>query len=138
MNKPKLPILGQPVFKISENSFDERVQLIGERGFLNSLTYFAADAIMVKKLEYETDKMDIVIINKDMVDSENPDKKIEIKIDLKREKEDHLTIFVDEIEAQRVAKQMNINQQKQCKKLVDAVNIVYNEYDKVIALCSVK
>lgn len=138
LRESKLPVFGQPIFVITENQLSDRVQLIGERGILNTLTYFAANAIMVNKIEFEDAKMRKVIINKDMVDENDQTVSLEIRIDLGKEKEDHLTTFVDETEAQKVAKQMNINQQKQCKKLVDVVNLGYNEYEKIIAACSTK
>jgi len=136
-NKPKLPILGQPIFIITENSLDKKVAISGTVGVLNSLTYFAADAIQVLKLEYADDSMERVIINRDMVNEENPDQKLEFIIDLKNNKGDLTTKFIDEREAQDVAKQMNINQQKQCKKLVDMITHAYHEYDNVIAACTV-
>ena len=139
MKSPKLPILGQPIFVINEYNLSEKVTIAGEFGFTNNLVYFAADGILVKKLEYEDDSMKRVIINKGMHLEGDDSKDLEIRIDLTKDiPEETATIFVDEVEAQAKAKKMNENQKKSCKKLVDAIAKSYNEYDNIIAACSVK
>lgn len=130
-----IPVFGQPIFRISENLLSDRVKLSGELGLRNGLTYFAHDAIMVMSLKYEDQNMKKVIINEGMVSEDDNSKSLEIHIDL-RSKE--VTYFVNEADAMREAKQMNINQQKYCKQLVDAAVMEFNEYDKIIAACTIK
>lgn len=141
MKNQRIPILGQPVFTLSDNSLEERVTIVGERGLLNSLVYFAVDAILVKKLEYADEKMNKVIINRGMTAEGDDTVSLEIHMDLEKNfsrEADATTIFVDESEAQAVARKMNENQKKNCKKLLDIATKAYNEYDAIIAACSVK
>jgi hypothetical protein len=137
----KVPVFGQPVFVISESPLEERVTIVGERGLLNTLVYFAVDGIFVKKLEYADDKMTKVVINKGMVDESEEKKSLEIHMDLERnfsKDPDSTTIFVDEIEAQAMARKMNENQKKNCKKLLDLATKAYNTYDEIIAASTTK
>jgi hypothetical protein len=136
-----VPVLGQPVFVISENSLEERVTIAGERGLLNSLVYFAHDGILVKKLGYADDKLKKIIINEGMVTEDDEKKSLELHMDLEKNfsrDPDATTIFVDEVDAAAVARKMNENQKKQCKKLLDLATKAYNTYDEIIAACTVK
>lgn len=142
MSKQKLPIFGHPVFVITENTLTDKVQIASEGGYLNSLTYFAANGIMVNKIEYndkfpgDTSK---VVLNKGMKDINNPEKSLELSMDLSQDPSDAkaYTIFTDEADAQAVAKRLNENQKKNAKKLLDAAQKAFNSYDEIIALCKV-
>lgn len=139
--KTKIPVFGQPVFVISENPLEERVTIVGERGLLNTLVYFAVEGILVKKLEYEGDNLNKVVINKGMVVEGDESKSMELHLDLEKNfarEADSTTLFVDEADAQTVARKMNENQKKQCKKLLDLATKAYNEYDSIIALSNAK
>jgi len=136
----KVPVLGQPVFVITENPLEDKVSIVGERGFLNNLVYYAADAIMVKALAYADEQMTKVVINKGMHLEGDESKSLEIHMDLQRNTgrdNDSTTIFVDEFEAQAIARKLNENQKKNCKKLLDLATKAYNEYDVLISLCTV-
>lgn len=136
-----VPILGQPVFVITENSLEEKVTIVGERGLLNSLVYFAHEGILVKKLGYADDKLRKIIINEGMVTEDDDRKSLEIHLDLDKNfgrDPDATTVFVDESIAASVARKMNENQKKQCKKLLDLATKAYNTYDDIIALCTTK
>lgn len=133
-----IPILGQPVFRISENPLEERVTLAGERGVLNSLVYFAVDAVMVRKLEYDGPNLNKIIINRDMTAENNPEESVEIRYDVEKNfsrEANAETVFVDEDLANQIAAKLNKNQKTHCGKLLDLVTKAYNEYDKVIAVC---
>lgn len=138
---PKLPVFGQPIFIISENPLEERVTVVGERGLLNTLVYFAVDAVMVEKIGYLDKKMNKIIINEGMHAEGDETKSLEVVMDYEKnfsKDPDCATIFVDEVEAQLVARKFNENQKKQCKKLLDLATKAYNEYDTIISLCTVK
>ena len=140
-NAPKLPTLGQPVFVISENPLEERVTVVGERGLLNNLVYFAVDSIKANKLEYADDTMKKIIINRDMVTNDEEKKSLELHVDLEKNSNrepDLSTVFFDEIDAQLIARKANENQKKSCRKLLDLATKAFNEYDTIIGLCSVK
>ena len=135
MAKQELPILGKAVFRITQNSMSEKVQIATD-GYLNDLIYFAVNGVKVLGLEYEDDTMDKVIINKGMKESKEPDaKSLEFKFDPNKEPEDSYGIFTNEADAQRIAERMNKSQKTKCKKMVDEVTKCFHEYDNVIALC---
>jgi hypothetical protein len=140
---PQMPTLGQPVWIITENSLEDKVTIVGERGLLNSLVYFAADAIIVRSLGYElknNDNLSKIIINEGMVDQEDPKKSLEIHMDLAKNfatEPTALTVFVNEEVAQNVAIKLNQNQKGKCKLLLDLANKAYNTYDDIIAACKV-
>jgi hypothetical protein len=136
MSKQEIPILGKPFFIIERNSMSDRVQLAGKDGYLNELTYFAANGIKTMSLEYQDDKMEKIIINKGMKESADPDSKsLSFVYDINKDPEDSYSIFVNEADAQAIARRMNEDQKKKCKKMVDEVAKCYHEYDAVIALC---
>jgi hypothetical protein len=139
----ELPVFGKPIFTISENPLEDRVQIAGERGFLNTLTYFAVDATFVKKLEFDEKypgDLNRVIINRGMVSENSEEKSVEFRMNLAKEDRDPsaTTIFTNEEEANIVCAKLNENAKKQVKKLLDLTTVAYNEYDKVIAICKGK
>ena len=143
LNTNSMPVLGSPVFRISENLLTDKVSLSDSGGLLNALVYFAVDGVLVKKEEYEDDKMNVVIINKGMVDEENDHKSLEIRYDLnknddRKQSSPSVSIYVDEADAQLVAKKLNENQKINAKKLMELAIKVYNSYDQIIAACVVK
>ena len=136
-----VPILGQPVFVISENSLEDKVTIVGERGLLNSLVYFAHDGIIVRSQRFEDDKLRKIVINEGMVTEGEERTSLELHLDLDRnfsKDPDSTTIFVNEADAAAVARKMNENQKKQCKKLLDLATKAYNSYDDIIAACTLK
>lgn len=139
--EPQIPTLGQPVFVIVDNPLEDRVSIAGERGLLNALVYFAVDAILVRSLGYLDETLRRIIINKGMKDEHDPEKSLEIVLDLDknfaRGEVTPSTIFVSEAEAQAVARKANENQKKSCKKLLDLVTSAFNEYDRVIEACKI-
>ena len=137
MNKNPMPEMGKPIFIIVRNSMSEKIQIARENGFLNELVYYAADGIMVMSLEYTDDKMNKVLINKGLKESAEPDaKSLAFEYDLNKNERDVYSLFVNEADAQAIARQMNEAQRKICKGLVDAVTKCYHEYEPIIALCT--
>ena len=137
----KLPVFGQPIWIIAEEPLEEKVQIAGERGYLNSLVYFAANAILVKKLEYEGNSLTKIVINRDMHVEGDEKAPLEIHMDLEKnfsKEPGPATIFVDEETAQSVAAALNKNQKKQCEKLMNLAIKAVNEYDNIIAACKVR
>ena len=136
-----LPVFGQPVFRIVEDNLSNRVAVSSGGFHMNALVYFAVDAVLVKKLEFEGSSLTRVIINQGMVEENNPDKSLEIRYDVEKNGSrgaDSQTIFVDEELANQIAAKMNRNQKAQCGKMVDEITEAFNEYDKIIAICEGK
>lgn len=139
MSKQPMPILGEPIFLIARENMSERIQIASDGGYLNELTYFAVNAIMVVGLEYVDEKMDKVIINKGMKESKEPDaKSLQFTYDLNKEPENAYDLFVNEDLAQKIAERMNKTQKAVAKKMSDEILKCLHEYDNVIALCTVK
>jgi hypothetical protein len=137
MNKNPMPEMGKPIFIIARNSMSEKIQVARENGFLNELVYYAANGIMVMSLEYTDDKMTKVLINKGMKESDEPDaKSLAFEYNLMQTDRDVYSLFVNESDAQAIARQMNEAQRKICKGLVDAVTKCFHEYEPIIALCT--
>ena len=136
MSKQELPILGKPIFIITQNSMSEKVQIAND-GYLNELIYFAVNGVKVMALEYADGTTEKVIINKGMKESQEPDaKSLQFLFDPNKEPEDSYGIFVDEAAAQRIAERMNKTQKGKCKKMLDELTKCFHEYDGVIALCT--
>jgi len=130
----KMPVMGQPVWVISEQPLDERISVVGERGILNTLVYFAPDAIMVVKMDFEDETMTKLVINQGLKHKDDETKSLEVRLDIRKasEKEpDGTSVFADEDEANAVAIRLNENQKKQAKKLFDLFGKAYNEYDQI-------
>lgn len=137
----KVPVLGQPVFVISENDLDNKIGLSDGRGYFTGLRYFAHDAILVKGQRYTDDTMNKIVINEGMVDEADEKKSLELVIDLERnftKTKDATTVFFDEEDAVACAAEMNKNQRTQCKKLADLAVKALNTYDDIIAACKIK
>lgn len=140
--KPTLPVFGQPVFVIEENILTDKVQLAVEGSYFNNLTYFAVSGIFVKKLEYDErfpGDLSKIIINKGMKSENDPTKSLELTMDLSLDIKEQTatTTFSVEAEAQAIAKKLNENQKRICKKLLDAASKAFNSYDEIIAVCKV-
>ena len=134
----EVPTLGQPVFVISENSLDERLGIADGRGYFQGLMYFAHNAIIVKKLGYIGDSLTKIVINEDMVASDDTKKSLEVRVDLEKnfsKQSDATTVFFNEADAAACAEQMNINQRKNCKKISDLIVKGLSTYDDIIAAC---
>jgi hypothetical protein len=137
MNKNPMPEMGKPIFIIVRNSMSEKIQIARENGFLNELVYYAVNGIMVMSLEYTDDKMTKVLINKGMKESKEEDaKSLAFEYDLVQNDRNVYSQFVNEADAQTIARQMNEAQRKICKGLVDAVTKCFHEYEPIIALCT--
>jgi hypothetical protein len=137
MNKNPMPVMGQPVFIIVRNSMSEKVQVARENGFLNELVYYAANGIMVLSMEYTDDKMTKILINKGMKESKEEDaKSLAFEYNLMQGDRDVYSVFVNEADAQAIARQMNEAQRKTCKGILDAVTKCFHEYEPIIALCT--
>ena len=126
----RIPIFGEPVFRISANNFSERIKVSDatSRHSINELQYFAVDAVKVVRLEYEDEDMKVLLING------GTDNEIRVKVnDLDAKEKNSYSIFIDIMEANAVARRMNELQKTNCKGILDAVSQVYHEYDNVIA-----
>lgn len=138
----KIANFGEPVWVITENLLTNRVKVAGEFGHLSALTYFAADAIFIKKIEYDEafpGDLTKVVYNRGMKSEVDETKSLELHVDLSKEERNMnaTSVFTDEESAQLVAKKMNENQKANCKKIFDAVAMAYNSYDEIIAACKV-
>lgn len=135
---PEIPVFGQPVFKISENPLSNRVSVMGESGYTNSLVYYAVDAVKVLKLEYADETLKKIIINKGMVDPNDETKSLEIRYDVEKNfsrDNDAASIFVDEEAANLVAARLNKSRKAICEQMSNAIIRGISEYDKIIAIC---
>ena len=139
MSKQPIPILGEPIWIIAQNSMSERIQIASSEGYLNELVYYAVNGIKTLSLEYDEDNTEKIIINKGLKESKEPGaKSLEFTYDTTKEPEDPYSVFVIEATAQRIAEKMNKNQKNKCKKMLDELTKCYHEYDPVISLCTSK
>lgn len=137
----RVPVFGQPVYQIVENNLSNVVKIIGEYGHTNSLVYYAVNAIKVMKLEYADETLKKIVINRDMVSTEEEPRSLEIRLDIEKNfngPQDAATTFVDEEAANLVAARLNKARKSECLKLADAINRGLSEYDKIIAICEGK
>lgn len=127
---PRIPIFGEPVYRISANNFSEKIKVVDAsmRHSINELQYFAVDAIKVVRLEYEDDACTTLLING------GTDSEIKVKVDkLDAKEKDSYSIFIDLAEANAVAARMNTMQKQNCKVILDNISQIYHEYDNIIA-----
>lgn len=135
----KLPQFGKPIFIITENRLEEELQIaVGDRSYLNALTYFATDAVLVKKLEYDENhagNLDKVIINRGMVSEQDENKSLEYRMDLSKEPSKGPNgIFIDEDDANVIVEALNKNQKAMCRKAIDIMMAADHKYDEIIAI----
>jgi len=134
MAKRKLPTIGEPVFTLAVKSFSEKIKVTSGISSLNTLSYVAVNAVKCMSIGYTDDKMDCIIINKDYKDDAGKD--VSIVMDAEEptgRRKSSIDLFVDELEANAVAIDMNKQFQGECKDIFDAVGACYHEYDNVIA-----
>ena len=136
MSKPKIPVIGEPIYILSQNNFSEKVQASVGYNAINTLAYVAVDAIKVMSVGYTDDSMTKIVINKDYkVEGSEDSAAVYMNVEENTNKKRNSTdIFVDELEANAIAIEMNKQFKNDCKVILDVVSQVYHEYDNVISL----
>lgn len=124
----QLPIFGKPVFVISSNSITNLIK-DGSKGLktrlkasIHHLNYFAADGIMVKRVEFADDDMDMIIVNKDTDAEMNFDRK-----------EIGRRFFFDKAEAEDVAASLNESMKEDLHEIANEAMEFYHNIDDIIA-----
>jgi hypothetical protein len=132
MAKRNVPIIGQPVFVLTQNNFTDKIKVTQGISSLNTLAYIGVNAIMVMSVGYTDAKMDKIIINKDYKDDDGKDSAIITEAEEPSgRRKNAMDIFVDESEANAVAYGMNEQFKQECKSILDAVGMCYHEYDTI-------
>ena len=136
MSKPKIPVIGEPIYILSQNNFSEKVKASVGYNAINTLAYVAVDAIKVMSVGYTDDSMTKIVINKDYkVEGSEDSAAVYMNVEENTNKKRNSTdIFVDELEANAIAIEMNKQFKNDCKVILDVVSQVYHEYDNVISL----
>jgi hypothetical protein len=129
-----IPGVGDLVFTLSQNNFNDKIKVSTGLSYINALSYVSVDATKCMNVGYTDDTMTKVIINKDYKGPNGEDVSITMNVDDKiGRKRGSTDIFIDELEANAVAIEMNKQFREDCKNILDVISQVFHEYDNVIA-----
>lgn len=133
MAKRDIPTIGKPIFTLSVNSLNDKIKVTTGFNYINSLSYVAVNAVKCMSVGYTDDTMQKIIVNKDYKGPNNEDMSIVIDSEENKKAKTSQDIFVDEMEANAIAIEMNKQFKSECKTILDMVGSAFHEYDNVIA-----
>lgn len=133
MAKKRIPIIGEPVFTLSQHNWSDKIKITTGLSYLNVLAYISVDAVKCMSVGYTDDTMARIIINKDYKNEKNEDVSITIDAEENGKRKTSVDCFVEENEANAVAAEMNKQFKEECKTILDAVGQMYHEYDNINA-----
>ena len=132
MSKKRIPTIGEPVFTLSQNNWNDKIKVTTGLSYINALSYIAVDAVKCMSVGYTDDSMAKIIINKGYKGPKDEDMSITIDAEENGKKRSSTDVFIDELEANSVATEMNKQFKDDCKVILDLISQVYHEYDNVI------
>lgn len=124
-----IPIFGKPIYVITSNDVTNLVKDSSTlklktrfRSSISHLQYFAASAILVKRLEFADDDMETYLVNKDT------------DVEMKLSKEDiGKKVFLDKDEAELLASEMNEEMKENLHEMATEAMELFHNIDTVIS-----